>query len=61
MFVSDEYTQSFREAPMRKLSEIIRALVGEVKNRWGEDGDETVAIRRGTLIAWAEELEKMGN
>ena len=45
----------------RKLSEIIRALAGKVKNKYAEDGDETVTIRKGTLILWAEELEQMGN
>ncbi|HEC66068.1 MAG TPA: hypothetical protein ENI23_12305 [bacterium] len=59
--VHDEYMQSFEEAPRRKLSEIIRAIAGEVENIYGKDGDETVAIRRGTLILWAEELESLVN
>jgi hypothetical protein len=49
------------EMTKRKLSEIIRALVGNVKNKYADDGDETIPIRKGTLILWAEELERMGN
>ncbi len=51
----DECERIFEEAPMRKLSKIIRVIADTAKGP-----NKIVRITKETLLIWAEELESWG-